>query len=156
MAVLCVVIQKNLPGDNWNKERMSPMRRERVEQAADRKNNGSNCCQAVLLNYADEIGLPEEILAKLAAGFGAGGGTRQGVCGALNGAVMALDLLNDGTTRPMKEAKEAQIAFREKTGAILCKDIKGVETGVELCSCSDCVRNAATVVEEALDRRAKA
>lgn len=132
------------------------MRKDRVEQAAERKNSGFNCCQAVLLTYADEIGMPEEVLAKLAAGFAGGGGTRQGVCGALNGAVMALDLLNDGTTKPMKEAKEAQLAFREKTGAILCKDIKGVETGVELCPCIQCVRNGAAVVEEALDRRAKA
>lgn len=130
------------------------MRTERVEQAAQRKENGCNCCQSVLLTYADEIGLPEELLAKLASGFGGGGGTREGVCGALNGAVMALDLLGDGSVKPMKAAKEAQLAFRAKTGAILCKDIKGVETGVELCPCIDCVRNGVRVVEEALDARA--
>ena len=44
--------------------------------------------------------------------------------------------------------QEAQLAFREKTGAILCKDIKGIESGVELCSCDDCVRNAVCVLEE--------
>ena len=48
---------------------------------------------AVAQIVADEIGLPEELLAKLASGFAGGGGTREGVCGALNGAVMALDLL---------------------------------------------------------------
>lgn len=125
----------------------------RAEQAMERKQNGFNCCQSVLLAYADKIGLPEETLSRLASGFAGGGGTREGVCGALNGAVMALDLLNDGTVKPMKAAKEAQLAFREKTGAILCKDIKGVETGVELCSCLDCVRNAAEIVEEMLERK---
>lgn len=129
------------------------MRTERVEQAVERKRSGFNCCQSVLLTYADEIGLPEPLLAKLAAGFAGGGGTREGVCGALNGAVMALDLLNDGSVKPIKAAKEAQLAFRSKTGAILCKDIKGVETGVELCTCENCVRHAAQVVEEALAAR---
>lgn len=122
----------------------------RVEQAMERKQNGFNCCQSVLLTYADRIGLPEATLAKLASGFAGGGGTREGVCGALNGAVMVLSLLNNGSKPPMKVARAAQIAFREKTGAILCKEIKGVETGVELCDCIDCVRNAAEIVEEML------
>ena len=116
----------------------------------ERKHNGCNCCQSVVLSYAEEIGLPEETLAKLASGFAGGMGTREGVCGALNGAVMVLGLLNDGTVKPVKAAKEAQLAFREKTGAILCKDIKGVETGVELCACDDCVRNAVEIAEKAL------
>lgn len=124
----------------------------RAEQAAERKRSGFNCCQSVLLTYADRIGLPEETLAKLASGFAGGGGTRQGVCGALNGAVMVLSLLNDGSRPPMKVAKEAQLAFREKTGAILCKDIKGIDTGVELSSCEDCVRNAAEIVERMLKK----
>ena len=122
----------------------------RAEQAVERKHNGCNCCQSVVLSYAEEIGLPAQTLAKLASGFGAGMGTREGVCGALNGAVMVLGLLNNGTVKPMRAAKEAQLAFREKTGAILCKDIKGIESGVELCSCDDCVRNAVEIVEKAL------
>ena len=48
------------------------MRTERVEQAVERKRSGFNCCQSVLLTYADEIGLPEPLLAKLAAGFAGG------------------------------------------------------------------------------------
>ena len=122
----------------------------RAEQAVERKHSGFNCCQSVVLSYAKEIGLPEETLAKLASGFAGGMGNREGVCGALNGAVMVLGLLNDGSVKPVKAAKEAQLAFREKTGAILCKDIKGIETGVALCACDDCVRNAVEIVEKAL------
>ena len=124
----------------------------REEQAVERKQNGCNCCQSVVLTYAEEVGLPAETLAKLASGFGAGMGTREGVCGALTGAVMVLDLINDGTKKPMKAAKEAQIAFREKTGAILCKEIKGIETGQVLCQCDDCVRHAVQVIEAARAR----
>ena len=32
--------------------------------------------------------------------------------------------------------------FRERCGAVLCKDLKGRDTGTVLCSCPDCVRNA--------------
>ena len=85
----------------------------RADQAVERKHSGFNCCQSVVLSYADEIGLPEETLARLASGFAGGMGTREGVCGALNGAVMVLGLLNDGTVKPVKAAKEAQLAFRE-------------------------------------------
>ena len=37
---------------------------------------------------------------------------------------------------------------KEKCGATLCKDLKGRDTGVILCECDDCVRNAIEVIHE--------
>lgn len=122
----------------------------RVEKAVEYKHSGCNCCQSVLLAFADRLDLPEETLRKLGSGFGAGMGNREGVCGALTGAVMAMDLANDGSVKPMAAAKAAQLAFREQTGAILCRDLKGVDTGTPLCDCDDCVRCAVRVAEDAL------
>ena len=35
-----------------------------------------------------------------------------------------------------------------RIGASICKDLKGRDTGVVLCECDDCVRNAVSILEE--------
>ena len=50
-----------------------------------------NCCQSVVLPFAEELGLDEEAVLKLAEHFGSG--MRRGsVCGAVTGGLMALGL----------------------------------------------------------------
>ena len=48
----------------------------------------------------------------------------------------------------LPQAKQIHAVFEEKCGAILCKDLKGRDTGVILCECDDCVRNAIEVIHE--------
>lgn len=74
-----------------------------------------NCCQSVLIPYAEELGLDQETFYKLAAQFGSG--MRRGsVCGAVTGGLMAIGLLGgDGAT-----ALEFQRRFRERAGAMDC------------------------------------
>ena len=113
---------------------------ERAEQGAVYKRS-CNCCQAVLLALADQTGLSEEQLVQLGAGFGSGMGNMEGTCGALVGAGMAagLSLHAQNTARFARKLSEN---FRARCGAVLCKDLKGRDTGVVLCPCEDCVRNA--------------
>lgn len=40
--------------------------------------------------------------------------------------------------------------FKEKAGATICRDLKGVGTGKMLCSCDDCVRLAVLGLEKHL------
>lgn len=77
-----------------------------------------NCCQSVLIPFAEKLGLSEEQAADLGAHFGSG--MRHGAtCGALTGALMALGLA--------KENSDAAIAllarFRQKNG---CTDCAGL------------------------------
>ena len=113
---------------------------ERAELGANLKRS-CNCCQAALLALADQTGLADEQLMRLGSGFGSGMGNMEGTCGALVGAGMAAGFkLNEkSTTRYTRQISEN---FRDRCGAILCKDLKGRDTGVVLCSCEDCVRNA--------------
>ncbi|MBQ8974983.1 MAG: C_GCAxxG_C_C family protein [Oscillospiraceae bacterium] len=120
----------------------------KLEYAVKMKHSGYNCCQAVLLAYVEELGLTEECLTKLGAGFGSGMGTMEGTCGALCGAEMILGLYGYEGRRMNPQAGNMQNSFKEKCGATICKDLKGVETGKMLCSCDDCVRNAVRLVEE--------
>ena len=121
---------------------------ERAARAVELK-AGCNCAQAVVLSYADKLPLEEETLKKLAAGYGGGMGCMEGTCGALVGAVMVAGLLTDGQGAG-RYAGEILLGFRERCGATICKDLKGVETGKVLCPCTECVRNAVLAAGAAL------
>jgi hypothetical protein len=71
-------------------------------------------------------------------------------CGALCGAQMILGMnLPEGTPAGMK-ARELHSAFKAKCGAVDCGELKGIKTGRPLCSCEDCVKNAAELLEKIL------
>lgn len=123
---------------------------ERAARAVELK-AGCNCAQAVVLSYADKLPLEEETLKKLAAGYGGGMGCMEGTCGALVGAVMVAGMLTDGQGTG-RYAREILLGFRERCGATICKDLKGVETGVVLCPCTECVRNAVLAAGAALGK----
>jgi C_GCAxxG_C_C family probable redox protein len=122
---------------------------ERMDYAARRKKE-MNCCQAVLVAFADKLGKSEDDLLRLGSGFGSGMATMEGTCGALVGAIMVSSLLSpDGEAR--NNSRAIMSRFKELCGgATICRDLKGIETGKMLCSCEDCVRNAVLSAGEAL------
>ena len=122
---------------------------ERMDYAARRKKE-MNCCQAVLVAFADKLGKSEDDLLRLGSGFGSGMATMEGTCGALVGAIMVSSLLSpDGEAR--NNSRAIMSRFKELCGgATICRDLKGIGTGKVLCSCEDCVRNAVRAAGEAL------
>jgi C_GCAxxG_C_C family probable redox protein len=122
---------------------------ERMGYAAQRKKE-MNCCQAILVAFADKLGKSEDDLLRLGSGFGSGMATMEGTCGALVGAIMVSSLLSpDGEAR--NNSRAIMSRFKELCGgATICRDLKGIETGKMLCSCEDCVRNAVLSAGEAL------
>ena len=132
---------------------------DKAEAAVAKHRNGYNCCQAVAGVFADEVGIDEALLYRMAEGFGAGMGTTQGVCGAISGAAILAGLVHsDGNTEHagQSKAKTTRIAgimqkkFIEQAKALKCRDIKTGNDGKALTSCSDCIRIAARLVEEEL------
>ena len=125
--------------------------KERQERGAALKRE-MNCCQAVLVAYADRLGKSEEELKRLGSGFGSGMGTMEGTCGALVGAIMASSMMS----QPGEAATNSRAImprFKELCGgATICRELKGVGTGKVLCSCEDCVRNAILAAEETVAR----
>ena len=119
---------------------------DRIETGAQLKRK-MNCCQAVLVAYADRLGKSEDELMRLGSGFGSGMGTMEGTCGALVGAIMVSSLVSEpGAAMPNSRALMSR--FKELSGATVCRDLKGIGTGKVLCSCEDCVRNAIRAVGE--------
>ena len=121
---------------------------ERMNYAALRKKE-MNCCQAVLVAFADEAGRSEEDLLRLGSGFGSGMGAMVGTCGALVGAIMVSSLLSEKGAA-MAASRAIMPRFKELCGATICRDLKGIDTGKVLCSCENCVRNAVRAAGESL------
>lgn len=120
--------------------------KEKAEKAAYLRTSGQcNCCQAVAAVLGDE---KDEKIRQLCSGFAAGGGTAECTCGALIAAIMMAGISTNGKGT-LKKSRLITSLFKEKCGALICRDLKGLETGEMLCSCEDCVRNAVLAYEEA-------
>ena len=125
------------------------------ELAIENHNKGYNCCQAVACSFSDEIGIEESILFKACEGFGLGMGCTECTCGAISGAIMIAGLKNstanlNGTkskAATYQISKEIVNRFKEKNGATICKELKGIESGKVLRSCEGCIEDATELVE---------
>ncbi|MGD0496161.1 MAG: C-GCAxxG-C-C family protein [Candidatus Bathyarchaeia archaeon] len=99
------------------------------ERAAEHFKRGYNCAQSVLLTMLEHWHLKNELVPKIATGFGGGIGRCGSVCGALTGGVMAISL-KCGTNEPlMKErlkayetAQKFYDQFEAQNGSVLCKN----------------------------------
>ena len=98
---------------------------------------GYNCSQAVVLAFAEEIGLPPAQLAKAASSFGGGMGRLREVCGAVSGMFLVCGFLmgyDDPQASTEKAAHYARIqalaaAFKAEIGCdtIVCRELLGSE-----------------------------
>ena len=107
-------------------------------QAAQHHDAGYNCSQAVLIAFCKELGLSQEMAARVATGFG-GGMRHGGTCGGVTGALMVLGLKYGQVEASDQEAKmkaykmvqEFQARFAKKHGTIVCKELLGHNIGTE-------------------------
>ncbi len=102
----------------------------RMERANTYHDSGYNCCQSVLAAFSDRFDIPEETALRIGAAFGSGAGTGE-LCGAISGALMALDLiavkdLSDPVAakkRAVARARELQKRFSGQFGALRCREL---------------------------------
>lgn len=124
-----------------------------TEKAAELHLSGYNCAQAVAAAFADVTDLSEEELERLSMAFGAGGGCMEGICGAVAAAQLIAGLTSKSKAEASKKAREILTKFKEQNGSLICKELKGIETGKVLRPCHDCVIDAAEFLEEALKEK---
>ena len=131
---------------------------ERVAEIKDKHTRGYNCAQIVLCSYAEELGIDEETLFRISEGFGAGMGGMMQTCGAVTAMFMALGLANSSgdlqacDTKPqtMKKVRELAAEFEKKNGSIVCRELKGIDTGKVLRSCDGCFEDGIRILGEYL------
>lgn len=130
----------------------------RVDKVAEKHKSGYNCAQAVACAYCDQVGIDEETMFRMTEGLGLGMGGMEGTCGALSAAAVLAGLKistadlekpnSKGTS--YKAAKACIAAFKEKNSTIVCRELKGVDTGKVLRACPDCICDAVAIIEENL------
>ncbi len=134
---------------------------ERLEVAQQKRKNGYNCAQAVICSFADRYGVDEDILLKISEGFGGGIAGSKATCGAVTAMVMLTGLENaDGNVQKpatkqatYKIAKGLMDQFEEKNKSIICKELKGIETGEVLRSCDGCISDAIEIFSKYIDEK---
>jgi C_GCAxxG_C_C family probable redox protein len=161
----------NLP-ESFNPE-------ERGERARDFFLQGFNCCQAVLLAFADILeaeGLDDRMLKTIASGFGGGFARMREVCGSFSGCTVMAGFIRPAVSPGMDERKanyalvqEMAAAFKERNGgSIVCAELLGLrERKAESPApsdrtaeyyrkrpCPEIIRNAAVIVAEKMKEAA--
>ena len=143
------------------------------EKALQYFTDGANCAQAVVLAYADELGMDEKTAARLASSFGGGIGRLREVCGAVSGMMMVYGLLKGYDDLKDPGAKKTHYAnvqalaakFREENGSIICREILSIRKDEKndpnptprdaqffhSRPCLNCVASAARILDEALN-----
>lgn len=123
--------------------------KSRITEARRRKAEGThNCCQAILCTYCDLAGLDADTAAAIASGLGSGMGCGEATCGAITGAAMTVSAVCRQRPAAMAAARRIIEAFGKRNGATVCRRLKGVDTGVPLRACKDCVADAASLLEK--------
>lgn len=123
---------------------------EIAAKAVEYKHSGYNCAQSVVKALAEAEGMDPTLLLQQTAGFAVGMGGMEATCGALIGANMFAGIRTEGKGT-LKVSKALLRRFSARCGASICRELKGRDTGVELCGCDDCVRNAVCALGDVLD-----
>lgn len=128
---------------------------KRIEDAVKKKHNGFNCAQAVACTYCDYAGIDEETMRNITQAFGTGLGTLEGNCGAISGAAVIVGLVNKNQRDTFSDTREIMNNFKQRNTSVICKELKGIETGCVLRECDDCIRDVAEFLEEILEDKNK-
>ena len=114
---------------------------ERIEKARALHKQGCNCCQSVVMAYADKLPIKPEDAMNVAAPFGRGlAGTRE-VCGCVSGMAMVCGLTgHNADVRPLIEK------FRTEQGDIVCGRLLAMGKK----PCGEMVADAAGILSDIL------
>lgn len=123
----------------------------------EKRAKGYNCAQAVACAYCHLFGVEEKEAFRAMEGFGGGMGV-MGVCGAVSAMAYLAGLKNSDANleQPKTKAETTKLSkamhnkFLEKNQSVICKELKGVDTGKVLRSCQGCVEDAGRIIEEVL------
>ncbi len=133
------------------------MTTERIEKVEENRKKGYNCAQAVACAYSDIFGVDEKEAFRSVECFGRGMGVME-VCGAVSAMAYLVGLKKSDANLENPKSKLScyntfqamSDDFKEKNQSIICKELKGVDTGVMLRSCPGCMLDAAEIVEKHL------
>ncbi len=115
----------------------------RVAKARELHEKGMNCCQAVVMAYADKLPIEAENAMKMASPFGRGMSGLRETCGCVTGMAMVCGLCDQTMM-----VKGLGNRFREENGDLNC--FKLLQLQGKDHSCNDLVACAARLIGETI------
>lgn len=130
----------------------------RVDETIKKHDKGYNCAQAVACAYCDLVGVDEETMFRMTEALGLGMGGMAGTCGAVSGACVLAGMKRStgNLEKPNSKAESYKLSreivrqFLEQNQSVVCRELKGVESGKVLRACPDCIKDAAAIAEKVL------
>lgn len=117
------------------------MDKETIEKAAEQSvsffASGYYCAESVLLAIAEAYGIQSKLIPKIATGFCSGTSRMCGQCGAVNGAILSINLLtgrNDANSSVEENyalVRKFFNLFEETFGSTNCRELIGCDLGTE-------------------------
>ncbi len=112
---------------------------DRADKACELMASGTtNCAQAVIASFCEELGLEKNLALRIAQGFGGGMHHSGGTCGAVTGAYMVLGLSQKISNDKPREKLNANYAltaefnrrFQQLHGSLNCTELIGYDLSV--------------------------
>lgn len=108
-----------------------------VEESKELFNSGYGCAESVLMAVTEAKGITSELIPRIATGFCGGMAHSGGVCGAVTGAIITLNLIygrdhaDQSKDKNYETVQQFLAAFREKFGEIHCPALTGMDLSTE-------------------------
>ncbi len=125
------------------------MDNDKIRAAVELKKSGTcNCAQSVACAFCREAGVDYDTMWAATAAFGSGMGNMNGTCGAITGAGAVLGFAIRDRIKARAALKAVMDAFHARNAATVCRELKGIDSGVALRNCNDCVADAAEFLQQ--------
>lgn len=130
---------------------------DRREQAIYLHKHGFNCAQSVVCAFCNVMGADPVEAFRMAEALGYGMGT-MGTCGAVSGMALVTGLkISDGNLDQPATKKECYgmmqtltQEFADRNCSIVCRELKGEDTGTPLKSCDEYIGDAVELLDKYL------
>ena len=100
-------------------------------------NSGFGCAESVLIATSESMNIKSELIPRIASGFCGGVANTNGMCGAVNGAIMAINIIHGrdrhDESKDMNYQKVQQFIekFESKFDSISCPVLTGCDLSIE-------------------------
>ncbi|MCD4696966.1 MAG: C-GCAxxG-C-C family protein [Bacteroidales bacterium] len=108
-----------------------------INKSKELFDSGYGCAEAVLMAVAEYKNIQSELIPRIATGFCAGAGRTNNMCGAVTGAIIAINLNYGRNTNEedkdlnYRKVQEFIKIFQLKSGSVQCTELTGCDLSSE-------------------------
>jgi C_GCAxxG_C_C family probable redox protein len=109
------------------------MNEETVQKSEEYFNSGYYCAESVLLAISEQQRISSDLIPRIATGFCSGMARTAGMCGAVSGGIMAINLVsgrnvpNGAVDQNYRQVRQFIHAFKDAFGSLQCPELIGCD-----------------------------